>query len=104
MVNSDRIEYDPYKLDPIISDLKLAQGSWESLLTELNSVVATLNNGFIAETQVAFNGVHEAKRKGDFALMSQLLAQMPQSIQESLTDMLGIDDMIAKRIREQYGV
>ena len=104
MSGFDRIEYDPYKLDPIIADLKTAQGNWESLLTELNGVVATLNNGFKAKTQEAFNGVHEVKRASDYAMMSQLLIQMPQSIQESLDDMLMDDRLIAQRIKEQYGV
>lgn len=101
MQNSNRIEYDPYKLDPIISDLKFVQGNWESLLTELNGVVATLTDGFISETQEAFNGVHEANRASDFARISQLLAQMPQSIQESLDGMSETDKEWAQRIKAQ---
>lgn len=104
MSNFDRIDYDRYKLDAIIDELKTVQTNWEGLLNELNAVVATLNEGFKAETQEAFNGVHEAKRASDYALMSQLLIQMPQSIQSSLDDMLTDDYLIAQRIREQYGV
>ena len=101
---TDRIVYDRFKLDPIISELKTAQANWESLLSELNGVVATLNDGFKAETQEAFNGVHEAKRASDYALLSQLLVQMPQSIQNSLDGMLEDDRIIAQRIRNQYGI
>jgi uncharacterized protein YukE len=104
MSNFERIIYDPYKLEPLITDLKTAQANWESLLSELNGVVATLNDGFIAKTQEAFNGVHESKRTSDYALLSQLLIQMPQNIQSSLDEMNIVDDHIAQQIREFYGV
>ena len=100
----DRIEYDPLKLNPIITDLNAIQSDWEGLLTELNGVVSTLNEGFQAETQEAFNGVHEAKRSTDYAMMSNLLIQMPQSIQNSLNSMLEDDRLVAQQIRERYGV
>lgn len=104
MPTFERIEYDSFKLNPIIENLRTAQGEWENILTELNSIISVLNTGFVAETQEAFNSVHEAKRASDYTMLSQLLLRMPQSIQESLDGMLEDDHMLAQRIREQYGV
>lgn len=101
---SERIDYDPLKLEPIIENLRTVQGEWENLLAELNGIISVLNSGFIAETQEAFNSVHEAKKASDYALLTQLLVNMPQSIQDSLDGMLEDDRMLAQRIREQYGV
>lgn len=104
MPTFERIEYDPFKLEPIIENLRTVQGEWENLLTELNSIIFVLDSGFIAETQEAFSSVHAAKRASDYTMLSQLLLRMPQSIQESLDGMLEDDHMLAQRIREQYGV
>jgi uncharacterized protein YukE len=100
----DLIVYDPATLNPIISDLNKQSANWESLLAELNAIVANLTAGFISETQIAFNAAHDYKRQNDYALMSQLLKQLPETIRKSMESMGETDVEVARRIRNQFGL
>jgi uncharacterized protein YukE len=95
------IEYFSEKLNPIITELNAVSDEWESLYRHINTVVSTLKNGFVSETQMAFEGVHDFKQK-DYKLLSNLLQEMPRTIKTSLNGMLQEDGEIARRIRSHY--
>ncbi len=93
--------YDATALEQICKDLEKNKLLVTNAMTQLESTMKTLNEGFLSKTQEAFQLVHEEK-KADYQRLLDLLTEMPKEITRSYTEMIEQDEALASDIRTRY--
>lgn len=93
--------YDAMALEDVCNRLKAIREQVRGAMAQLDGTMKNLNEGFISQTQAAFQAVHEEKRK-DYERLMALLDELPKEITRSYTEMSDIDHEAANEIRTRY--